>query len=87
VSQPELKDLDISVDILTKPQKISEKNELDVQRYGVIVVSKTRRGLLLPDLEGIDSVDQQISIARRKAGIESDEPVEMYRFEVVRHHD
>ena len=87
VSQPELKDLDISVDILTKPEKISDKQKLDVQRFGVIVVSGTRRGLLLPDLEGIDSVEQQISIARRKAGIESDEAVELYRFEVVRHHD
>ncbi|MDO9591834.1 MAG: AMMECR1 domain-containing protein, partial [Erysipelotrichaceae bacterium] len=84
---PELKDLDISVDILTKPEKISDKQKLDVQRFGVIVVSGTRRGLLLPDLEGIDSVEQQISIARRKAGIESDEAVELYRFEVVRHHD
>jgi AmmeMemoRadiSam system protein A len=87
VSQPELKDLDISVDILTKPEKISDKQKLDVQRFGVIVVSGTRRGLLLPDLEGIDSVEQQISIARRKAGIESDEAIELYRFEVVRHHD
>lgn len=87
VSVSELKDLDISVDILTEPQKISNKHELDVKRFGVIVVSGARRGLLLPDLDGIDSVDQQIQIAKRKAGIEMDEQVELYKFEVVRHHD
>jgi AmmeMemoRadiSam system protein A len=87
VSESELKDLEISVDVLTEPEKISDKKELDVQRFGVIVVSGSRRGLLLPDLEGIDSVEQQILIAKRKAGIEVDEVVELYRFEVVRHHD
>ncbi|MDP3305766.1 MAG: AmmeMemoRadiSam system protein A [Erysipelotrichaceae bacterium] len=87
VSVSELKDLDISVDILTEPKKISSKSELDVKRFGVIVVAGSRRGLLLPDLDGIDSVDQQIQIAKRKAGIEMDEKVELYRFEVVRHHD
>jgi MEMO1 family protein len=87
VSVSELKDLEISVDVLTEPQKISNKSELDVKRFGVIVVEGSRRGLLLPDLEGIDSVNQQIQIAKRKAGIEMDEHVEMYRFEVVRHHD
>lgn len=87
VSVSELKDLDISVDILTEPQKISSKSELDVKRFGVIVEAGSRRGLLLPDLEGIDSVDQQIQIAKRKARIEMDEQVELYKFEVVRHHD
>jgi MEMO1 family protein len=87
VSESELKDLEISVDVLTEPEKISDKKELNVQRFGVIVVSGSRRGLLLPDLEGIDSVEQQILIAKRKAGIEVDESVELYRFEVVRHHD
>ncbi len=87
VASTELKDLEISVDVLTMPEKINSKSELNVRRYGVIVVSGSRRGLLLPDLEGIDSIDQQVSIARRKAGIDPDEPVELYRFEVVRHHD
>lgn len=87
VSVSELNDLDISVDILSEPQKISNMSELDVKRYGVIVVEGSRRGLLLPDLEGIDSVDQQVLIAKRKAGIDVDEQVELYRFEVVRHHD
>jgi MEMO1 family protein len=87
VSVGELKDLEISVDILSQPVKISSIHELDVKRYGVIVVEGQRRGLLLPDLDGIDSVDQQVLIAKRKAGIEVDESVELYRFEVVRHHD
>jgi AmmeMemoRadiSam system protein A len=87
VAPMELKDLEISVDVLTKAEKISHKSELDVRRFGVIVVSKERRGLLLPDLEGIDSIDHQVAIARRKAGIDPDEPIDLYRFEVVRHHD
>lgn len=87
VASMELKDLEISVDVLTKAEKISDKSELDVHRFGVIVVSGDRRGLLLPDLEGIDSIDHQVAIARRKAGIDPDEPVDLYRFEVVRHHD
>jgi AMMECR1 domain-containing protein len=60
--------------------------ELDVKRYGVIVEKGYRRGLLLPDLEGVDTVDYQISIAKRKAGIgEHEKGVRLYRFEVIRH--
>ncbi|MBO4368168.1 MAG: AMMECR1 domain-containing protein, partial [Clostridia bacterium] len=59
--------------------------QLDVKRYGVIVTSGSRRGLLLPDLEGVDTVEQQIDIARRKAGIGPDEKIHLQRFEVVRH--
>ncbi|HPZ63983.1 MAG TPA: AMMECR1 domain-containing protein, partial [Bacillota bacterium] len=44
-------------------------------------------GLLLPDLEGIDTVEQQISIARRKAGLGPEEPVDIYRFQVIRYHE
>ena len=53
--------------------------------YGVIVKSGHRRGLLLPDLEGVDTVEEQIKIAKRKAGIVSDEPVDLFRFEVKRY--
>ena len=38
-------------------------------RYGVIVTKGWRRGLLLPDLEGVDDVTTQVAIAMRKAGI------------------
>jgi AMMECR1 domain-containing protein len=62
-------------------------DELDVKRYGVIVSSGGRRGVLLPDIEGVETVIDQVSIACRKAGIDPDEPYTMERFEVVRHHD
>ncbi|MHC1578803.1 MAG: AmmeMemoRadiSam system protein A [Dehalococcoidia bacterium] len=80
----ELDDLEYSVDILTKPEPIASESELDPKRYGVIVQSGWKRGLLLPDLEGVDSVDEQIVVCRLKAGISSDEPVKLYRFEVRR---
>ena len=81
----ELPFLDISVDVLGAPEEIRSEKDLDVKRYGVIVSRGTRRGLLLPDLEGVESVEQQISIARQKAGIGEGEPVRLERFEVVRH--
>ncbi|MBR7174941.1 MAG: AMMECR1 domain-containing protein, partial [Clostridia bacterium] len=61
------------------------EDELDVKRYGVIVTRGHRRGLLLPDLDGVDTVRQQVDIARRKAGISPGEDVSLQRFEVVRH--
>jgi len=85
IAPEELKDLDYSVDVLTTPEPISDKSELDPKRYGVIVEAGWRRGLLLPDLEGVDSVDYQIDICRQKGGIDSDEPVNLYRFEVTRY--
>lgn len=75
----------ISVDVLGDSERIDSPEELDVKRYGVIVTSGMRRGLLLPNLEGIDTVEQQISIARQKAGIREHEKIELERFEVVRH--
>jgi AmmeMemoRadiSam system protein A len=81
----ELPYLEISVDVLGEPERINSKAELDVKRYGVIVTKGIRRGLLLPDLDGVDTVEEQISIARRKAGIGPEEKVSLERFEVVRH--
>ena len=81
----ELKDLEISVDVLTEPEDISSEAELDVKKYGVIVSNGMRRGLLLPDLEGVDTVGQQVAIARQKAGISPGEPIKLQRFEVIRH--
>ncbi|HAV42421.1 TPA: hypothetical protein DCX15_00180, partial [bacterium] len=77
--------LAISVDVLSPPEPVSSPEELDPKRYGVIVESGWRRGLLLPDLEGVDTVEYQISIAQQKAGIGKDEPVKLYRFEVIRY--
>jgi AmmeMemoRadiSam system protein A len=85
ISPEELPDLEINVDVLSEPEAISSPDELDVKRYGVIVSSGNRRGLLLPDLDGVDSVAQQISIARQKGGIGPEEPVQLQRFEVIRH--
>ena len=85
VEAGELKWLDINVDVLGEPEKIKSKDELDVKKYGVIVQSGYKRGLLLPDLDGVDTVEQQIEIARRKGGISPSEKIELSRFEVVRH--
>ncbi|MCX6001967.1 MAG: AmmeMemoRadiSam system protein A [Chloroflexi bacterium] len=81
----ELDTLDYSVDILTHPEPVEDRTQLDAKKYGVIVAAGQRRGLLLPDLEGVDSVDMQISICRQKAGIMPLEPVKLYRFEVRRY--
>lgn len=85
ISPGELKDLDYNVDVLTTPEPVEGKDQLNPKEYGVIVESGLRRGLLLPDLEGVDSVDYQISICRQKAGILPDEPVKLYRFQVKRY--
>ncbi len=82
----ELDTLEYSVDVLTPPERIHDSRELDPRRYGVIVRSGGRRGLLLPDLEGVDTVEYQISIAMQKAGIPPGQPVELSRFEVKRYH-
>ena len=81
----ELKWLEINVDVLGAPEDIASEADLDVKRYGVIVSKGHRRGLLLPDLEGVDTVAQQVAIARQKAGIGPGEKVSLQRFEVVRH--
>jgi AmmeMemoRadiSam system protein A len=85
VEEEELDDLVYSVDVLSEAEPINSPEELDVKRYGVIVSSGRKRGLLLPNLEGIDTVDQQISIAKKKAGIYDNEQFKLERFEVVRH--
>jgi AmmeMemoRadiSam system protein A len=87
IGPEELADLDIKVDVLGEPEPVDGLEELDPKRYGVIVprARDWRKGLLLPDLEGVDTVEYQVDIARRKAGIRPGEPVELYRFEVVRY--
>jgi AmmeMemoRadiSam system protein A len=90
VGRDELDDLDVKVDVLGEPELVSGIHELDPKRYGLIVQSLSqpwKRGLLLPDLEGVDTVEKQVYWTRyHKAGItDPDEPVRMYRFEVVRY--
>ena len=86
VTEDELNYLDINVDVLGDAEKISSPAELDVKKYGVIVQSGYKRGLLLPDLDGVDTVEQQVAIARRKGGIAPGDKVDLFRFEVVRHY-
>ena len=84
VTAEELPELEYNVDVLSEPEP-AERDQLDARRYGVIVTLGSRRGLLLPDLEGVDTPGQQISIALRKAGIRPDEPYKLERFTVERH--
>ena len=85
ITPDELKDLDINVDVLTTPEPVSDISTLDPKKYGVIVECGYRRGLLLPDLPGVDSVQEQINICRAKGGIHSGEKVNLYKFEVKRY--
>ena len=85
VREDELEELDYSVDVLKEPEPVNSIKELDAKKYGVIVSSKGRRGLLLPDIEGVDTPEEQISIALRKAGIMPNEKYTIERFEVIRH--
>jgi AmmeMemoRadiSam system protein A len=86
IDEDELDQLVYSVDILMEPEKIKTKDMLDPQEYGVIVSQGRKKGLLLPNLEGVDTVDEQLKIALRKAGINPWEEYEMQRFRVIRHH-
>ncbi len=84
VIKEELGEINFSVDVLTEPESC-EKKDLDPKEYGVIVGSRGRKGLLLPDLEGVDTVFEQLSIALRKAGINPNENYTTQRFKVIRH--
>jgi len=85
VTEEELPELVVSVDILSTPERVAGHEDLDVLRYGLIVKAGTRRGLLLPDIEGIASVHEQMTVARKKGGIGEEEPAELYRFQVERY--
>lgn len=84
VRPEELPDLEISVDILSEPEQVSGPEQLDPKRYGVIVEQGGRRGVLLPDLDGVHTVQDQLSIAARKAGIRSLDGSTVSRFTVRR---
>jgi AmmeMemoRadiSam system protein A len=85
VRTPELDDLVIDVSVLYPPEPIDSISQLDPQVYGVIVQRDWRRGLLLPDIPGIEDAETQVAYARRKAWIGPDEPVEMFRFRVEKY--
>lgn len=86
VNISEVDQLSISVDVLSPPEAISDISQLDPKKYGVIVTSGFKKGLLLPDLEGVDTVEYQIDIAKRKAGITHGEDYQVDRFEVKRYY-
>lgn len=85
VTPEELEGLVYSVDVLGPTEHISSSKDLDVKKYGVIVSKGYRRGLLLPNLEGVDTIEQQLDIACKKGDITMDEDPELERFEVIRH--
>lgn len=85
LSAEELAAIDISVDVLSPMEAVKGMDELNPKVYGVLVRSGNRSGLLLPDLEGVDSAEEQVAIARRKAGISPTEPADLYRFTVTRY--
>ena len=85
VTREELPYLVYSVDVLSQPEDIEGIDQLDPGKYGVIVSCGNRRGLLLPDLKGVDTVQKQVEIARQKGGIGKDEAYRLSRFTVVRH--
>ncbi len=90
VEEDELKDIICTVDVLEEAELVTSMNQLDAKEYGVIVTKGRKRGLLLPNLEGVDTVEEQIDIALRKAGIEEEEyrrgECVLERFKVVRHY-
>jgi AMMECR1 domain-containing protein len=85
VKPRELDNLEIDVSVLYPPEPIDSPDQLDVTQYGVIVQRGWHRGLLLPDIPGIDDVVTQVAYARMKAGIGPDEPVELFRFRVEKY--
>jgi AmmeMemoRadiSam system protein A/AmmeMemoRadiSam system protein B len=85
VTKDELPRLEYSVDVLSAPEEVSGPEELDPTKYGVIVQQGDRRGLLLPDLEGVETVDEQLSIALQKAGISPNADYRIFRFYVERY--
>ncbi len=84
VTPEELQDLTYSIDVVRPLEKISDVSELDPDIYGLVVRNNGKQGVLLPDLEGVNSTEEQIQICRAKGKIPGDEPVEMYRFKVDR---
>lgn len=86
VSQEELNDLVYTVDVLEEPEPVESMKDLDIKKYGVIVTSGEKNGLILPDMVGIENTEQQLQIAIERAGIEPFESYKIQRFKVIRYH-
>jgi len=89
MGEDELKDVEISVDVLSEPERIYSEKDLDPEKYGVIVSKGWQKGLLLPDLEGVDTAEHQIEIAKQKAGLRRipNKELEIQRFTVTRYEE
>lgn len=85
VSAEELPELVYTVDVLSEPEEVSGPGDLNPAHYGVIVQVGIKRGLLLPALEGVDTVDQQLAIVLQKAGLGPGENYRIFRFTVKRY--
>lgn len=86
VAENELPGIEYSVDVLSEPKKVEDMSDLDPKKYGIIVVKGFRKGLLLPDLEGVNTVEEQLRITKMKAGIAPDDrDIEIYGFTVERY--
>jgi len=87
VSSEELKYITYSVDVLEPPEPVKDISELDPKKFGVIVSKGFMRGLLLPDIEGVDTVEEQLRIAKLKAGIAPyDNDIDIHKFKVTRYY-
>jgi AmmeMemoRadiSam system protein A len=85
VREDELEGLEYCIDILSPPERITDLKELNPKKYGIVLVCGNRKGLLLPDIEGVDTVEEQVRFTRLKACILPEEEPEIYRFEVKRY--
>ena len=89
ITEEELSDINFSVDILTQPEAITDFDDLDPRIFGVIITDNNyHRAVLLPDIDGIDTVEKQINIVKRKAGLSHADNNELtiYRFTSMRYH-
>lgn len=88
IEAEEMGKLVFSVDVMSEPAPVDSASDLDPKVYGAIVRSRDgRQGLLLPNLEGVDTVEQQIAICKRKAGIPMQEKVYLFRFKADRYYE
>ena len=85
LTEDELDDIEVTVDVLSKPEPVGGLKDLDPKVYGLIVTSGLKRGLLLPDIDGVDDAEQQLSICRKKGNIGDNEKVSLQRFTVTRY--
>lgn len=85
IVKSELSELSFTVDVLAKPEKVKSFDELDCKKYGVVIKNGDRQSILLPNLEGVETVQKQIQVCREKAGLEYNVPLEIFRFKSLRY--